>query len=470
MGRADATMYNASILALAQPQKSAITQAGEGLLRANDYLWNEKLRGLQEKGLNLDLQAKQQSYDFNEKKNPLELEKAELSNEQTRLNLSDSYKDSEQKDRLRPLELAQAQNKVRSSTAQAQMDEFKNATKKSVFDMDMASKRADIVSKNITNDINSLKRNELVDEIQAGTNARKYTQSGMQNLEDIAKAEQADINTIMQDDTLSTKQKLRSVDLIRRAAKQARGIYYGEGEQASKINLTDAKAQKALTPQQIKNKERQEAIKNIPVGQQKELQNAFAISQMLIDFAHDAIEAEDQTTGWLDAMTTPAGYNSGLVSDRVSNLHSKAQAIAEKQRASTKNGGQAGYNRAFNNLKPGRVFFNNYATQIASEFNDQLATLQENIKLLERQGNYAGVQEYQEMYDDIVKKIPDEIKRYTIVKDQLVSSEDDRWKDPKNITTQNNTQNKVNKAEFEKFASDFLSDIDEYGVVYDGTD
>ena len=244
MSKGDLTKFDAHIAALAMPDKSAITQAGDSMMKANDYIWSEKLKGLKLKNMELENKRGEQEYNFNEAKNPLLIDAAKLANQKSAMDIDETAKENDFKAQKRPFELATTAAQASSASSKADMDAFDAAHKQSVFDMDMSAKRANINATNAStyaqNFINRVNEDQY--KTQDRANDMFWASEDLDTLE---KERKARVDAVQNDPNLSEKRKYEEIRLINNAAMKTKDTYYKDLQSASNIDWTKARAAKA---------------------------------------------------------------------------------------------------------------------------------------------------------------------------------------------------------------------------------
>ena len=219
---------------------------------------------------------------------------------------------------------------------------------------------------------------------------------------------------------------------------------------------TDDKLNKAT--QEANNEEA--ILKNLPVGQQRNNAEARALLDMLIPYTKDLSENESQISGLFDNITAPIAKALGLKSNALANLYADREAIAERIRAQTKNGGSASKKAALESLDPVNIQFDKTVANVGALIKSHLTTLKQNQEAFEAQGNYRGAQLMQNQFNDYLLALPLEF-RARLMKDFKIN-EQDLPQNP-NIKRFGSRQSAKNQDDLEQI-------LDEIGAPYYGSD
>lgn len=244
MSKGDLTKFDAHIAALAMPDKSAITQAGDSMMKANDYIWGEKLKTLKTKNMELENKKGEQEYNFNEAKNPLLIDAAKLANQKSAMDIDEAAKENEFKAQKRPFELATTAAQASSASSKADIDAFDAAHKQSVFDMDMSAKRANINAINASTYAQNFMNRVNDDQYKTQDRANDMFWAS-EDLDTLEKERKSRVDAVQNDPNLTAKQKYEEIRLINNAAMKTKDTYYKDLQSASNIDWTKARAAKA---------------------------------------------------------------------------------------------------------------------------------------------------------------------------------------------------------------------------------
>ena len=201
-------------------------------------------------------------------------------------------------------------------------------------------------------------------------------------------------------------------------------------------------------------------LKNLPVGLQKSISDSRALLDMLIPYTKDLSENESQISGLIDNITAPIAKALGLNSNALANLYADREAIAERIRAQTKNGGSASKKAALESLDPVNIQFDKTVANVGSLLKNHLSTLKQAQEMFKAQGNYKGAQILENQFNDYLFALAPEF-RNKIMKDF-------------NINKQNLPQNpnikRFGSRQSAKNQDDLEQILDEIGAPYYGSD
>ncbi|MGP1485820.1 MAG: hypothetical protein ACTTJC_07045 [Campylobacter sp.] len=180
---------------------------------------------------------------------------------------------------------------------------------------------------------------------------------------------------------------------------------------------------------------------------------------MLIPYTKDLSENESQISGLIDNITAPIAKALGLNSNALANLYADREAIAERIRAQTKNGGSASKKAALESLDPVNVQFDKTVANVGALIKSHLATLKQNQEVFEAQGNYRGAQLMQNQFNDYLFALPLEF-RARLMKDFKINEQD---------LPQNPNIKRFGSRQSAKNQDDLEQNLDEIGAPYYGS-
>ena len=150
-------------------------------------------------------------------------------------------------------------------------------------------------------------------------------------------------------------------------------------------------------------------LKNLPQRTQDKLGDTRAVLEMLSDYANDFKGNEAQQSGIIDGFTGGIADAINLASDKNKNLNTLANQIAEKDRTMAKGGARYVGENTEDLINPNRVLANTTYSGIASVAKKHLQTYNEQIAVLQAQGNYKGAEILQNEANEFLQSLPNEV-------------------------------------------------------------